>query len=134
MESTLSEENVVRNDEQIDKEILPQLEIKLKDLVRQVSGALKYYESKPDSKPVAKIYLSGGNSKLANLGIYLQAKLERNVEILDKPNPRLRISKKAELSDCLPILDIAIGAALRRLIQFKNTINLLPFEHLLQEN
>ena len=69
---------------------------------------------------------------MANLGIYLQAKLERNVEILDKPNPRLRISKKAELSDCLPILDIAIGAALRRLIQFKNTINLLPFEHLLQ--
>ncbi|MCX5776075.1 MAG: pilus assembly protein PilM [Candidatus Firestonebacteria bacterium] len=120
----------ISDNEQIQKVAIA-LEPKIKDFLRQLNGAFSFFESKNAGKPVSEVIISGGGAKLINIAKYISSKTTKNARIEDMLNENI-ISydkkQKTELLAALPLLAVALGAALRNLVPVKNNINLLPFE------
>ncbi|MFH1824064.1 MAG: pilus assembly protein PilM [Candidatus Firestonebacteria bacterium] len=112
------------------RKVFQVLEPKIKDFLRQLSGAFGFYESKHPGKTVADVLLSGGGANLLGIDKYLMDKIGKQVYI-EKINKNLISFEKKEeekLNSLVCFLDVAIGAALRNLLPVKNNVNLLPVE------
>jgi len=113
------------------KKVFSALESKIKDFLRQLNGAFSFFESKSGGSSVSEVIISGGGSKLVNIGKYISSKIGKNVKSENQINKNVISYDKAiesSLLENLPLLTTAIGAGLRNLLQVKNNINLLPLE------
>lgn len=116
------------------QKIMQLLEPKMKDFLRQLSGAFSFYESKNPGRSIESVLLSGGGANLISYAKYLSLKINRNVKIENEINKNIISYDKKhekELISLLPSLSVAIGAALRNVVEVKNNANLLPLEIML---
>ncbi len=114
--------------------VMQALEPKIKDFVRQLNGAISFYESKNQGSVVSEVMLSGGGAMLCGMDRFISSKINREVKIENEINRSLiNYDKKDEvqLKMLLPQLNVAIGAAMRNLVELRNTANLLPFDIML---
>jgi type IV pilus assembly protein PilM len=119
------------------QKIIQALEPRSKDFYRQLNGAFNFYESKNPGRPISEIILYGGASKLNNLDKQIKGKLNRETKIGSALNKNLLIFDKkieAELLPNIPVLNVALGCALRNLTEIKQNVNLLPIEVMLRRN
>jgi len=117
-----------------DNPVMQALEPKIKDFVRQLNGAISFYESKNQGCVVSEVMLSGGGAMLCGMDRFIGSKINREVKIENEINRSLiNYDKKDEtqLKMLLPQLNVALGAALRNLTELRNTANLLPFDIML---
>jgi len=117
-----------------DNPVMQALEPKIKDFVRQLNGAISFYESKNQGCVVSEVMLSGGGAMLCGMDRFIGSKISREVKLENEINRSLiNYDKKDEtqLKMLLPQLNVAIGAAMRNLVELRNTANLLPFDIML---
>ncbi len=99
----------------------------LERLVNEIKRSLSYYSQSSGEKRLDRILLTGGGSKLKNIGSFLTKGLGVKVEIfglLDYIKIDAQISNQELLSNVAPNLTVAIGLALGR----PRKINLLPLD------
>jgi len=109
---------------------------KFKELLRQLSGALTFYSSRPDSKPIEEIILAGGGANLINISNLIMRTLEKKTA---KPTlnfqkfslRRLKAEEASVLSENLPMWCTVLGAALNGCVEVVHKLNLLPEEVIL---
>ncbi len=117
-----------------ENQVMQALEPKIKDFIRQLNGAISFYESKNQGSVVSEVMLSGGGAMLCGMDKFIGSKINKEVKIENEINRSLiNYDKKDEvqLKMLLPQLNVAIGAAMRNLVELRNTANLLPFDIML---
>ncbi len=84
----------------------------MKDLLAEVQRSLDFFLSQGSDRQMGRVLLSGGASRLGNLGNYLAQELLLPVETLD---PFQRIDGAQSIApDVRPLFSVAVGLALRR--------------------
>jgi type IV pilus assembly protein PilM len=84
----------------------------MKDLLAEVQRSLDFFLSQGSDRQMGRVLLSGGASRLGNLGNYLAQELRLPVETLD---PFQRIDGAQSIApDVRPLFSVAVGLALRR--------------------
>ncbi|MEI7903910.1 MAG: pilus assembly protein PilM [Candidatus Firestonebacteria bacterium] len=114
--------------------IMQLLEPKLKDFSRQLSAAIGFYESKNPDRQISDVILSGGGAMLPNISGFFSSKINREVKLENELNKSVVGCDKqdeAKIKELLPLLNVAIGAAARNIMEVRNNANLLPFEIML---
>ena len=89
----------------------------LKELVMELRRSFDYYQLQNRNEEIAKLYISGGGSKIANLASYLEEQLNMTVENSFLPEG-FHCSEKncAVLEADFPKYAVAYGLALREVI------------------
>lgn len=130
--SKLDSMDTVSNEKE--KHILQICDNKLKELIKELNGAISFQEGKTPGKTISKLFLSGGGSKINNIDKFLRIRLNKEIVIENKLNHvAINYTKKDEdsLLSVLPLLNVAIGSALRGLTTPKTIVNLLPVEEII---
>ena len=93
------------------------IEQRATDLVDEIRGSLDFYLAQPEATQIARVVLSGGGSRLVNLGRRLSTALRLPVEAgrtlrKVKPKPgKLQLSE-AQLLQAEPLMAAAVGLAM----------------------
>lgn len=83
-----------------------------RDLLGEVQRSLDFYLSQGSDRAVNKVLLSGGSSRISNLGKYFSQELRLPVEVF---NPLSTISGGEKVpSESTQVLTVAVGIATRR--------------------
>ena len=89
------------------------------NLITEIRRSLQFFENQPNGKPVSRILLCGGGSKLSNLDQYMSERLGITVEVanpLSRVEMASSVNKSSEaIKNISPQLVVAIGLGLRRL-------------------
>lgn len=105
-------------------------------LVFEIKRTFDYYFSLPEGRPINKVILSGGFSKLANINKLFEEKLNLPViNILDCESQNILFSTlKTNYAEDLPFLPTSCGLALRAFPQIKTKVEkVLQFDFSPQE-
>jgi len=92
----------------------------LNNLVGEIRRSIQFFENQANGRPVQKIVIGGGTSRMRNLDRYLSHELNLPVEVID---PLRRISVKsrdvdtASLESSKLMLGVGIGLALRKVVE-----------------
>lgn len=106
----------------------------LNDLLTEISRSIGYYKSQFGDVSFSGILLTGGTSKLKNIDKFFEKNLKLKTSFCDffkeiKPRSDL----KSDLSQCAPLIGVAVGLALRSVIEPAISINLIPQQLLKQK-
>ncbi len=92
----------------------------LNELVAELRRSLEYYRSHNPTLPIARLIMTGGTSRMPNLGQFLENELGLPTVVA---NPLMAVSVQSAmtpvdwLEDIAPILSIAMGLAEREMVE-----------------
>jgi len=89
----------------------------IQNLITEVRRSLQFFENQANGKPINRILLTGGGSKLKNLDHYMSERLGLPVQVVN-PLENVDVSglnkDSAKMKDLAPHLAVGIGLGLRR--------------------
>jgi len=91
------------------------IESRATDLVEEIRGSLDFYLAQAGATPIARVVLSGGGSRLGNLGARLSAALRLPVEqghLLHRVRPGGTRLSEDQLAEAEPFMAAAAGLAM----------------------
>ena len=102
-----------------DYAIAERITLSMHALVKELNRTIYAFNSS-GSKPVTTIYLSGGTSRLANIDLYLQERL--NVEVKTNNLDQTELKLNPQLRDHMVIIPQSVAIGLRAVAPRKETI------------
>lgn len=89
------------------------------NIINEVRRSLQFYENQPNKDPITKMFLSGGTSNLKGINEFISEKLglpTENLNPFEKCIPQVAGYDQDRLRQIAPILGVATGLALRKVI------------------
>ncbi len=109
-------DNLSESEDDIVNQISEAIRSPLIELVNEIRRSLDYYQAQAHARSISKVVLSGGCSKLQNIGKFIVQEIKVPVEI-DNPFKNLQIDSKiyneAFIKDIAPYFSVVQGLALR---------------------